>query len=181
MQRSVTASVLPAPGLAERSALQRVPLCPALSHRGHKFFLVLPHFPDERLIAGFFVRGRPQDHFCEHRSKIDTFGGEQINQFSSIVGIPFRGDNSIGFQPPQAVGQYIGRDSFVGLQEFFVRPEAAEHHVADDQERPAIAQHFDGSIQRAPGPAFWTRLLRHFLSIAYFTCILQVTWADLLL
>src|SRR5216684_345717 len=72
-------------------------------------------------------------------------------------------------QLPQAVCQYIRRDSFVGLQELLVAPEPPQHHVADDQQRPAIAQYLHGGIQRTPRPPLGTRLLLwHISTLAYF-------------
>src|SRR5713226_2163982 len=72
-------------------------------------------------------------------------------------------------QLPQAVCQYIRRDSFVGLQELLVALESPQHHVADDQQRPAIAQYLHGGIQRTPRPPLGTRLLLwHISTVAYF-------------
>src|SRR5712664_4061557 len=72
-------------------------------------------------------------------------------------------------QPPQTIRQYVRRDSFIGSQEFLVTPEPPQHHVADDQQRPAISQDLHRSIQRTPRPPLWPRLLLcHISTVAYF-------------
>lgn len=124
---------------------------PALADFVDEFLLVRSHEPDKRLILSLFMAGGPENHFRKDGSKIDSLGGKRIDQFSSVGAVLLGGDYAVGFQPAQAVGQYIGGDSFIGtFEEFFVGAEAAEHHVAQDQKRPAVAQHFDRSIQGTP-------------------------------
>src|SRR5260370_39635522 len=75
----------------------------------------------------------------------------------------------MSYQFPQAVGQNVCSDSFVGSQEFLVASESPQHHVADNQQRPAIAQDLHRSVQRAPRPPLWTRLLLgHISTVTYF-------------
>jgi hypothetical protein len=108
------------------------------------------------------------------------FFSERVNHFPSVQGISPGGDDSMSYQFPQAVGQNICCNAFVGLQEFLVASKPPQHHVADDQQRPAIAQYLHRSIQRTPRPPFWTRLLFcHHFTLALLTCILQVTYCRL--
>jgi hypothetical protein len=37
-------------------------------------------------------------------------------------------------------------DAFVGIKKLRVAAEAAQHHVTNDQERPAITENFDGCV-----------------------------------
>lgn len=149
---------------------------PALPHFSQQLLLVLFHLPDKRLVFRLFVPGGPEDHFREDWRKIDSFLCEQVKQPSAIRRISFRGNDSIGLQLPQAIGQYVCGDSFEGLQEFLVGPESPQHHVADNQQRPAIAQRLHRSVQRTPRPSVWTRLLLwHISTVAFFTCISQVS------
>src|SRR5260370_17527792 len=75
----------------------------------------------------------------------------------------------MSYQLAQGIRQYVCRDSFVGFQELLVGPESPKHHVANNQQRPAVAQDLHRSIQRTPGPPLWTRLLlRHIPTLAYF-------------
>lgn len=133
----------------------------ALADFCKELLLVLSHPLDKRLIFGFLVGGCPKDHFGENRGEIDSLRRELVNQLTPIGWVAFGNDDSMSLQLPQAICQDIRRDSFVGAQEFFEGPGAQEHHVADDQERPAIAQHLDGSIQGAARAAFGLALVRH--------------------
>ena len=152
---------------------------PSLAHGSQELFLAGLHLPHEWLVAGFFMSCRPHHHFGKNRREVDSFCGERINHFSAVGSVSFRGDNSVGFQTAQAVRQNIAGDFFIGLQEFVKAAVSANHHVSQDQERPAISQHLDGSIERAARPPLGRRLLfRHRGMVALFTCNLQVTLAD---
>src|SRR5260370_22132282 len=142
---------------------------PALPYLSQELLLVLFHWPEKRLIFRLFVPGSPEDHFREDRRKIDSFLCEQVKHPLAIRRASFRGDDSIGLPLPQAIRQYVCGDSFKGLQEFLVGPESPQHHVADNQQRPAIAQRLHRSVQRTPRPPLWTRLLLwHISTVAYF-------------
>src|SRR5260370_35355802 len=65
----------------------------------------------------------------------------------------------MSYQIAQAIRQYVCRDSFVGFQEVLVGPESPKHHVANNQQGPAIAQDLHPSVQRTPRPPLWPRLL----------------------
>src|SRR6266568_4087 len=70
----------------------------------------------------------------------------------------------MSLQLPQAICQYVRRDSFVGPEKLLVGPKSA--------------QHLHGSVQRTRRAALWTRLLGgHICTVAFFTCILQVRCA----
>jgi hypothetical protein len=151
---------------------------PSLAHGSQELFLAGLHLPHERLVAGFFVSCRPHHHFRKNRREVDSFCGERINHFSAVGSVPFRGDNSVGFQTAQAVRQNIAGDFFIGLKEFVKAAVAANHHVSQDQERPAISKHLDGSVERAAGTPLGRRLLfRHRGMVALFTCNMQATLA----
>jgi hypothetical protein len=105
--------------------------------------------PYQRLIAGMFVGGCPEHHLCKNGREIDSFPGEQVNYLAAVGWVRFRGDDSAGRELLQAVGQDIRCNSLITFQECFVRASALEHHVANDEQRPAIAQHFDRGVQRA--------------------------------
>ena len=78
------------------------------------------HLADEGLIAGFFVCGSPQHHFCESRRQVDSFGREVVNQLTSVRRIILGVYNSVGHQLAETIRQNVRRDAFVTLQEFFV-------------------------------------------------------------
>src|SRR6266481_5679322 len=152
---------------------------PALSHCGQKLLLVLLDLTDKRLVIGILVRGSPEHHFREDGCKIKSFSGEQVKEFSPVGGVWLGGDDSMSDQFSQAIRQNVCSDSLVGIQKFLVGPEAPEHHVANNQQGPAVAEYFHGGIQRTPRAPFWTRLLLwHSSTVTFFTCFLQVRWAD---
>jgi len=53
----------------------------------------------------------------------------------------------------QSVGQDVGGNSLARFLELPKRPEAANHQIADDQERPAIPEPLKRDAHRAAGPA----------------------------
>src|SRR5688572_12785829 len=82
-----------------------------------------------------------------------------------------RADHAFPDEQLQAVGQDVGRDTLGRLYELRVSALAA-HHVADHEQRPAIAEHVERAghrAARAPGAG------RHDRKSTYVTCKLQVT------
>ena len=66
------------------SAVARCLFNPALPRRGQELFFVFLDQLDERLIAGIFVAGGPENHFSEDGCEIDAFGGKRVNEFSPV-------------------------------------------------------------------------------------------------
>jgi hypothetical protein len=124
-------------------------LGPAAADLGEEFALVPLHEADEGAVFGLFVAAGPEDHFGKNGREVDAFRGEPVNQLAAIGGVGSRGDDAISFEPPEAVGQNIRCDTFVGGQEFLEGAAAKQHHVANNEQRPAIAEHLDGGIQGA--------------------------------
>jgi len=118
-----------------------------------KLLFALLHLADQRLIAGFFVLGGPENHFGEDGSEIEAFGGQDVDQLSAVGGIFLGGNDAMGDEPLEAIGEDVGGDAFVGGEEFFEGAETAQHHVAENQEGPAVAEHFDGGVEGASGAA----------------------------
>jgi hypothetical protein len=77
-----------------------------------------------------------------------------IDQLSAVGWIEICGDDPMSLQLQKTIGQDVRGDFFVGLEKFSVSPKAPHHHVSYDQQRPAISEHFNGSIQRAARAAF---------------------------
>jgi hypothetical protein len=150
-------------------------LLQAFANIGQEFFLVGLHELHQLWIVGLFMFRSPEDQFGENGSKVNAFGSEQINELSSVRWIRSSGDDSMSDQLAKPVSQNVCCDSLVGLEELLVAAEPAQHHVADNQQRPAVAEHFDGSVQRTPRAPFRTGLvLEHAATVAYFTCNSQV-------
>ena len=96
-------------------------------------FLVLSDKADQGLIAGFFVRGGPQNHFGEDGSEPEALGRKGINHFSTVGGIWRSGNDAVFFQTLQTIGQDVGGDTFVRVEKFFEGAVAEQHHVANNQ------------------------------------------------
>jgi hypothetical protein len=147
----------------------------ALADRCEEGWLVFAHFVDEGLIIGALVSRGPQNHFGENWGEVKSFGGEEVDEFAAIGRIGTGSDDAVGFEATKTVGKDISGGALVGVKEFLKRARAAEHHVSDDEQRPAIAEHFDRGVQRTPGAAFGGRIgFGHVEKLADFTCNTQV-------
>ena len=152
----------------------------ALADGFDKLLFALLHLADERLIAGFFVLGGPENHFGEDGSEIEALRRQNINQLAAVGGIFLSGDDPVGDKSLEAIGKDVGGDAFVGGEEFLEGAEAAQHHVAEDQEGPAVAEHFYGGVERASGAAVCSRPSRgHRGMVAIITCNKQVRFGRL--
>src|SRR5262249_35198216 len=118
----------------------------AFADFGEKLYFVFLDKADQGLVASVFVGGSPKDHFGEHGSKVQGFPGEVVLKFAAIERIEVRGNDAVAFQPAEAVGEDVGSDVLVGRKELLETAVTAHHHVADDEQGPAISQHFDGSV-----------------------------------
>jgi len=110
---------------------------------------VAAEFADKGLVAGFFVVGSPEDHFGEDGREFDAFAGERIGELAAVGGVARGFDDAGLLEFAEAIGEDVGGNFFVGVEELLESVEAADHDVADDEERPAVAKHFDGRVERA--------------------------------
>lgn len=101
------------------------------------------------MVAGLFVGGGPENHFGEDGSEVDAFGSERIGEFAAVGGVARGFDDAGLLEFAKAVGENIGGDFFVGIEELLESVKAADHDVADDEKGPVIAEHFDTSVERA--------------------------------
>jgi len=152
----------------------RIPGLPPLADICNELFFVFQNDSYELLISRILMTRRPQHHLREYRREVNALRSQQINQFSPIFGVTFSPDDSIPFQSLQSVGQYIRRNPFIRSEKLLERPRSPQHHVANNQQRPAVSQHLNRCIQgtaRTPFGLAARRCVFHRL----ITCILQVT------
>ena len=123
---------------------------PALADIGEEFCLVFFDEADEGLIAGLFVGGGPEHHFRQDRREVHPFGGQKIEDFTAVSRVALHDDDAVLFQAAEAVSENVGGDVFAGRKKFLEGAKTANHHIANNQQRPAIAEHFHGSIQGTP-------------------------------
>ena len=122
----------------------------------------------ERLIAGFFMPRGPKDHLRQHGGEVNSFGRERVNGFSAVGRIGFDGNDAIGFEAAKTVRKDVAGDFFVGVKEFVKCLIASNHHVANDQQGPAISEHFDRSVEGTPGTAEDNQFLLGHAGKAYY-------------
>jgi len=91
----------------------------------------------------------PRDDFQQDREEVDALRGQAVATRSSLV-VTF--DNAVAFEPGQAIGQDVGRDPFLRSQELRVGRPALEHQVADDEQRPRVAENLEREVDRAVRP-----------------------------
>src|SRR6266511_6105492 len=80
-------------------------------------------------------------------------------------------EHALGDEAVQAVGEHVARDA--EAVEELVEATMAENDVADDQQRPAVADHFERASDRTDLAVVVP--LQHGASIATLTCVTQVS------
>jgi hypothetical protein len=88
-------------------------LFPTALHAGQKFCLVLPHLPDECGSSGCLMRGGPQHQFRQHRRQANSLCGQKIDPAPPVRGIALCGDDSVGREFSQTIGEDVRRDGFI--------------------------------------------------------------------
>jgi hypothetical protein len=95
----------------------------------------------------------PCSHFQQKRNQRYAFLREAINRFLFMGRVIGPGDDLLLDKPSQPVGQDIRCDAFHRLgQEFAEMPSINENDVADDEQSPLIAEHFDRLVDNAFRP-----------------------------
>ena len=93
----------------------------------------------------------PGGHLRENRQQFDALFGQRINSLLLVREVVDAGDDPLIEQLFQPIGENVGGDAF--LQDFVAQfakmPPVAEHHVADDEQAPSVAEHFQREIDGA--------------------------------
>jgi hypothetical protein len=145
---------------------------PLAADAGVELGFVGAHLADQGFVLGFFVARGPEDHLGKNRGEVYSFWRQGVEKFTAVGGILFGRDNAKVFEAAKAFGKNIGRDFLFGLKKLVESAVTAEHHVAQDEQRPAVAEHFDRGIQRTAGtPPHLSPFFRHFVTVAQ--CRLQ--------
>jgi hypothetical protein len=139
---------------------------PSFAYLSNEFRFVFLHQPHQHLVFCLFMSARPEHHFRQHWRQVDPLLCELINQLSCVLRVDFRSYDTVSFQISQPVRQNIGCNSFVRSEEFLVRAKSPQHHVPDNQQRPAVSQYLDGCVQWTPrAPLGVCLYLCHFLTL----------------
>src|SRR5579872_435335 len=134
-------------------------LLPALPHLRQKSVFVLPHALYQRLVSSLFVRCSPEHHFSQHRREIHSLSRQQVPHLPPIGRVRSRPDNSMLLKLPQPVRQNVRGDALGRFQELVIALVALQHHVPNNQQRPAIAENLNRCVQRTPRPSLNAWLL----------------------
>jgi hypothetical protein len=95
----------------------------------------------------------PRSHLREQRNQLNCWLGKAVDCFLLMRRIIALRKQAIFHQPFQAIGQDVGGDPFVGKsQELSIVAPVSEHHIADDDQAPAVAQHLEREVDRAARP-----------------------------
>jgi hypothetical protein len=100
------------------------------------------------------VAGAPDEHFKNNGSERDSLRGQAVVSAAAISGSGFAGDDAGGFELLQTVGKYVGGDAFAGALEFAKGLVAADHHVSNEEQGPAVAEDIERDAYRASRAAF---------------------------
>ncbi len=98
------------------------------------------------------VSRSPNQQFQQRGREIDSLLRQPIVDAPAIGLLRFSADNSRGLQPAQTPGQNVGRNALTRALEIFERSQTTNHHVAHDQQRPAVAKDFQRDADRTPRP-----------------------------
>src|SRR5436309_2517825 len=91
----------------------------------------------------------PDEQLQNSGRQIDSLFRQPVMHASAICFLAFGGDDTCRLKLLQPVRQNVGGDSLARILEILKTVEAPHHHVANDQQRPAIAERFQSD-------AYWT-------------------------
>src|SRR3989442_1759087 len=152
-----------------------IPLSPSSPYFSKKCIAVLCHpFNRRRRQSGSLVPRSPDEQLQQKRRKVNTFFGQPVVYSAGILLLGFRNQNSRRLELLQPVRQNVCGDAFTRLLEILKRAKSADHHIADDQQRPAIPENLKGDTDWAAGPALGLWLLRHAGEANKVTCKIQL-------
>jgi len=106
----------------------------------------------------------PEDQLHDDGREIDALGRQAIDHLAPVLGIAAGADDSGRLEALQALGQDVRGDPFVRGEELLVRLVAAQHEVADDQQRPAVTEDLQRDVDGARRAPPRLLLHRHFIS-----------------
>ena len=107
---------------------------------------------DRQLLADRQVPAAPAADHGHDRHELDGLLGQAVDGLLLVRGIVGACDHPLGFQLLHPVGEDVGGDALLRLaQQLAEMPAVAEHHVADNDQAPAIAEDFEAQIDGATG------------------------------
>src|SRR5256885_13184162 len=117
----------------------------------------------------------PNQQFQKQRRKINTFCGKPVIYPSPVATVHLGCDYSRGFKLLEAISEDVGSDVLARLRKLLESSKAANHQVANNQQRPAITQNLQRDAYWTSRAALGFRFARHRPdTLTKQTCGLQV-------
>ncbi len=128
-------------------------MLPSLPHFSEKFFPVFCQRLDRGAWnSGVLMARAPDEQFQQRRREINSLLGQPVVNAPAIGDFRFCADDAGGLQTAQPPGKDVGCDSLARILKILECPEATNHHVANDQQRPAIAEDLERDTDRTARP-----------------------------
>lgn len=95
----------------------------------------------------------PRTHLCQQRDQLDRGLGKAVDRLLLMRRVVSFPEQAIGHQPFQTVRQDVGGNPFLGqIEELSIMTPIAEHHIANDDQAPAIAKYLEREVDGAARP-----------------------------
>src|SRR5207237_7019883 len=107
--------------------------------------------------------------------QVNAFFCQPVIDSSAIALLRFWCDDSRRLQPLQSLRQNIGGDAFARFLKLSESSEAAHHQIADDEQRPAVAEYLQRDADRAARPRLVFHSHQQAANIKIFACKMQAT------
>lgn len=111
--------------------------------------------------ARILVTRPPHQQFQHYWSEVDSLLGKTIVHAATVGFVGFREDDSSFLKPQETSGQDVSCDSLTRLLELLECAVAANHEIANDQQRPAISEPLERDADRTSGTGLQFRLASH--------------------
>ena len=123
----------------------RISFPPPSSHLREDGQAIPVHLRDEGAGRRCFLVPRPPDEqLQEHWRQVNAFLRQPVVYPPAIPLLDLRSDNPRRLKLAQAIRQDVGGNAFARFLKLLKRPKAANHEVADDQQRPAVPKGLEG-------------------------------------
>jgi len=153
----------------------RIPFSPPPPHFSEYLLPILPHFYDQiARNSRLLVSRPPNQQFQQCRRQINPLLRQPVIHSSPVGNFRFCCNNPPGFQLPQTICQDICSDTFPGSLKLLKCPEAANHQITNDEQRPPISKPLEGDTHRTARPSFCIGFPRQLRQTIKITCEMQV-------
>src|SRR5262249_41964155 len=116
---------------------------------GLETLAILTKAPDEASIGrrSGVMPGAPSDHLEHDRQEVDALQRKPIPSARS-TNRRFFFDDAVLLETQKPIRKDVGRDAFLRAQEIRIPRPSLEHEVANDQQRPRVAEHLEREVYR---------------------------------